>query len=138
MNVKKLKEEAKLPTRNFPTDAGLDLCSPEYYMIHPGERMKIPLGLAFDIPQNHSLLMFPRSGLSLKIGTIILANVIDASYTGEVHCVAINGGSEPWIISKGDKIVQVILVPVNVEECQWVDDIIEKERGNKGFGSSGK
>lgn len=138
IHVKRLTSSAKLPTKNLTDDAGLDFFSDEEAVLKPGELACLKLGVAIDIPPGYCGLWFPRSGLSKKKGSVVLANVIDAGYRGEVHAVVINGGSEEWSIKVGDKVAQMVIVPIpGLNILEVAEFIGETERGEKGFGSSG-
>jgi dUTP pyrophosphatase len=137
MKVKRLSPTATLPTRAHDTDAGYDVYSDETVRIKQGSRAKIKLGVALGLPPGWCALMFPRSGLSAKQGTIVLANVIDAGYTGEIHLVAVNHGDGPWDIKVGDKVAQFVVVPCLADPIIEVDELTAGARGTKGFGSSG-
>jgi dUTP pyrophosphatase len=134
--------EAKTPEYATAGSAGLDLsaCIPEEMTINPGEIVKIKTGIAIQIP--HSGIggfVFPRSGLASRHG-ISLANcvgVIDSDYTGELICPVINHGSRAYTIKPGDRIAQIVFMPVFNVKLQETDKLEDTERGVKGFGSTG-
>lgn len=155
--AKKLHPDAKIPKRNNPTDAGLDLCSIEEVTIYPvgwqspepesGEnfypntyptRAKIKTGLAFAIPDGYGMFIWDRSGLSTKEGLHRLAGVLDSSYRGELLVALVNLGSNPYTIKVGDKIAQGIICPIALSEVEEVQELDSTDRGDKGFGSSGR
>ncbi len=134
--------EAKLPQYATPGSAGMDLsaCIPGEIIIKPGEIAKINTGIAIQIP--HSGIggfIFPRSGLSSKYG-ISLANcvgVIDSDSTGEIICPVINHGSGDYVIKPGDRIAQLVFLPVIKARLEEAERLEETERGSGGFGSTG-
>lgn len=121
--------------------AGMDLCAclDEPVTVAPMERCLVPTGLAVEIPQGFAGLVYARSGLAIKNG-IAMANgvgVIDADYRGELCCPVINLSGEPFTISGGDRIAQLVLTPVAVMEIETVDALSGTKRGEGGFGSTG-
>ena len=100
----------------------------------------IPTGVAVAIPDGHAGLVLPRSGLASRQG-LTLANspgLIDAGYRGEIVCAVVNLDREEGVkISRGDRIAQLVIVPVAAVEAAWVEDLPPSERGEDGFGSTG-
>ena len=138
MNIKKLNINAKIPTRANPNDAGADLYSIESVVIPPLSRGVVKTGLALEIPVSYYGRVAPRSGLAAKHGIDVLAGVIDSSYRGEIGVVLLNtDSSNSFTVNVGDRIAQLIIEshynPVFVE----VLDLLETNRGEGGFGSSG-
>lgn len=139
MKVKKLKDNAIIPTRGSVDAAGWDLYSTDDYSIAPGGMVKISTGLAFEIPKNNFGGVFPRSGYATKKG-LRLANcvaVIDSDYRGEVLVPLYNDSDEVQHIDAGDRIAQMIIIPFTPVNMEKTDELDETERGNKGFGSTG-
>ena len=138
---KRLDPDAELPGAQHPGDAGLDLRSTIDVEVGPGERAMISTGVAVAIPQGHAGLVLPRSGLASKQG-LTLANapgLIDAGYRGEVICAVVNlGRSEAVHIAKGDRIAQLVIVPVPEVVPRWVEALPDSSRGEGGFGSTGR
>jgi dUTP pyrophosphatase len=134
----KLNPEAVLPQFANASDVGFDLFSLEDKTLAPGERHLFKIGLASEIAPGHFVVIKPKSGLAVKAGIDVLAGIIDAGYRGEWGVVLINSGQEDYAFSKGDKIAQGILLryeqPVIVES----NSLSETDRGEGGFGSSGK
>ncbi len=134
--------ESKVPEYATAGSAGMDLsaCIQEDIIIKPGEIIKVNTGIAIQIP--HSGIggfVFPRSGLSSRHG-ISLANcvgVIDSDYTGELMCPVINHGSSDYTIKSGDRIAQIVFMPVLNVKLQEADKLEVTERGPGGFGSTG-
>ena len=138
MNIKKLHIHAKIPTRANPNDAGADLYSIESVVIPPLSRGVVKTGIALEIPVSYYGRVAPRSGLAAKHGIDVLAGVIDSSYRGEIGVVLLNtDSSNSFTVNVGDRIAQLIIEshynPVFVE----VLDLLETNRGEGGFGSSG-
>jgi len=138
IKVKLLTPTAKLPTRNNPTDAGLDLHADNSYRIEVGHRVAVNTGVALSIPYGYVARIAPRSGLAVHCGIDVLAGVVDSSYRGEIKVVLINHGNIDFHVTEGNKIAQLLIQPVELWTPELVDELDETERGEKGFGSSGK
>lgn len=134
--------EAKIPEYATAGSAGMDLsaCIPEDIIIKAGERAMVKTGIAIQIPRSGiGGFVFPRSGLSSRYG-ISLANcvgVIDSDYTGEIICPVINLSISDYIIKSGDRIAQIVFMPVINAKLHEVDKLEVTERGAGGFGSTG-
>ncbi len=142
--VRRLRPGAALPRRMTPFSAGLDLtaCTGEGTMlvIAPGERELVPTGLSLAIPIGYEGQVRPRSGLALRHG-ITVANspgTIDADYRGELKVLLINLGAEPFEVRHGERIAQLVLAPVALLEALEVEELPAAERGDGGFGSTGR
>jgi dUTP diphosphatase len=139
--VAKLKPEAVLPTRAHEGDAGLDLYACEAAHIGPGERWSVGTGLAVEIPERHAGLVMPRSGLARDHG-ISLPNspgLIDSGYRGELRVLLLNNDpAEIFRVAAGDRIAQLVLVPIAFAEPVETAELAESLRGQGGFGSSGR
>ncbi|HWB68777.1 MAG TPA: dUTP diphosphatase [Solirubrobacterales bacterium] len=139
--VLKLKEEAILPSRAHPGDAGLDLYACEAAHLGPGERWGIGTGVAVEIPEGMAGLVLPRSGLASKHG-IALVNapgLIDAGYRGEIRVLLLNTDpAEVFRVQPGDRIAQLVIAPVALLEPVETTALGESARGEGGFGSSGR
>lgn len=138
---RRLRGEAVLPVYAREGDAGLDLASATDVEVGPGERAMVPTGLAVAIPEGHAGLVLPRSGLAARSG-LTLANapgLIDAGYRGEVSCAMVNLDRERTVkIARGDRIAQLLIVPIPRVEPEWVDELPASTRGEGGFGSTGR
>ena len=136
----RLNPEAKLPAYAMPGDAGLDLASAIDLDVPPGGRAMVPTGVAVAIPEGHAGLVLPRSGLAARQG-LTLANspgLIDAGYRGELTCAVVNLDRTGAVaIRKGDRIAQLVIVPIAVVEPGWVQELPPSDRGQGGFGSTG-
>ena len=139
--VARLTEDARLPTRAHPGDAGVDLHAAETARIEPGQRATVRTGIAVEIPDDHAGLVLPRSGLAARHG-IALVNapgLIDSGYRGEIRVLLLNTDpDEAFEIEPGDRIAQLVLAPIAVAEPIEVSELAESARGGGGFGSSGR
>ena len=147
IRIKKISEKISttIPLPRYATagSAGLDLpaCLDAPLAVPPGARVKIPTGIAVEIPYRHIAgLVFPRSGLAAKHG-ISLANavgVIDSDYKGEIIVAVLNQGEREYVIHPGERVAQIVFVPVFKVTFQEVDELDDTDRGVGGFGSTGK
>ena len=142
MKVKILREGAKMPTRGTKVSAGLDLYAliENDLEIWPGETVKVPTGVAIALPNNTAGLIFARSGLAVKEG-LAPANcvgVIDEDYRGEIIVALHNHSKTSSIIKNHDRIAQLVITPVLYEEVEEAESLSETERGEGGFGSTGR
>jgi len=143
MKIKLLHENAKVPLRANPEDAGADLFSVEDCSIGPGERKIIPTGISVKLPEvvgsgGYYGRIAPRSGLAAKNGIDVLAGVIDSTYTGEIKVVLLNTGDKVFEIKSGDRIAQLIIEKHYNFNFEVVSELPKTERGSGGFGSTGK
>ena len=139
VQIKKLNEDAIIPTRGSDFAAGYDVYSTEDVEIPVGETVLVGTGLSMAIPVNKVLLLYPRSGLASKKG-LRLANgvgVIDADYRGEIGVILINLSNEVQSINRGDRIAQIVIAKHEIAELIETDTLDETERGKGGFGHSG-
>jgi dUTP pyrophosphatase len=137
--IKKLDDRAILPKYQTPGAAAVDLHALEGWLLEPGERHLFKSGLAFEIPPGMAGLVCSRSGLALKNGVCVInaPGVIDSDYRGDVGAALINLGKEAIWIHDGDRIAQLMFVPVPMVEFQLTDTLVSTERGTGGFGSTG-
>lgn len=135
--VKKLSPDAKLPTKDNPSDAGIDVYTNESYTLAPGERHLFSTGIAVEFPEGNVALLWDRSGLGSK-GIHRLAGVIDSGYRGEWKVALLNTTSEPYEIKAGDKIIQCVLQKFEAVEITEETELTETVRAEAGFGSSGR
>ncbi|CAB4924314.1 unannotated protein [freshwater metagenome] len=136
----RLDPRAVLPGRPHPGDAGLDLCALEPALLGPGERARIRTGLAVELPPGHAGLVVPRSGLAARHGIAVVnaPGVIDEGYRGELQVLLLNTDlHEPFEVAAGDRIAQLLVVPVVVADPVERDQLSDHARGGDGFGSSG-
>jgi dUTP pyrophosphatase len=142
IRVKKLKENAILPTYGSAGAAGADLyaCLDEAVTILPGETAWIPTGIALEVPVGCAGLVYARSSLGVKRG-LAPANkvgVIDSDYRGEIRVVLLNHGKEPQTILSGERVAQFIITPVLTPAYEEAPELSDTSRGTGGFGSTGK
>ena len=137
--VRKLHPEAVVPGRAYAGDAGLDLSACEPAELAPGERAVVGTGVAVAIPAGHAGFVQPRSGLADRHGITIVNSpgLIDAGYRGEIKVILLNTGVEPFAVTPGMRIAQLVVVPVAAVELEETDDLPDSERGDRGHGSSG-
>lgn len=139
--VAKLTENAVLPTRAHEGDAGLDLYACEAAHLGPGERWSVGTGVAVEIPAGHAGLVLPRSGLARNHG-ISLVNapgLIDSGYRGELRVLLLNNDpAEIFRVEAGDRIAQLVLVPIALADVVEAPTLADSARGEGGFGSSGR
>jgi dUTP pyrophosphatase len=137
--VRRLRDDAVLPSQAYAGDAGLDLAAADGLTIGPGERAVVGTGLAVAIPEGYTGLVVPRSGLAARhgIGKVNSPGVIDAGYRGEVRVVLHNTDLQaPFTVEPGMRIAQLLVVPVPPVQLVEVDELPASERGERGFGSS--
>lgn len=135
----RLDPELSVPERAHHDDAGIDLSTRVDVVIGPGEWAMIPTGIAVAIPEGHAGLVAPRSGLAARHGISVVngPGVVDSGYRGEIKVILINHGPGPIELSRGDRIAQLLVVPVELPELVEVDELPTSVRGTGGFGSSG-
>lgn len=138
LKIKKLHPNAKIPSYAHSGDAGFDLYVPESITLQPGDRKTIPLGVAVEIPDGYVGLMFDKSSLSHKQGLKTFGNVIDSGYRGEIHAGLINQSGQTQTLEAGQKIIQMLIMPVITVDIQEAEELSESKRGDGAFGSSGK
>jgi dUTP pyrophosphatase len=140
LKVVRLSSTAKLPTKAYSNDAGFDLYADERILMDKYQIWKtFGTGIAMEIPEGYFGMIKPRSGLSVKQGIDVLAGVVDSSYRGEIKvCLSIPYNSDYLCLEKGDKIAQMVILPVPQIEIEEVLQLSLTDRGEKGFGSSGK
>ena len=137
--------DVKSPTRGTNGSAGIDFYIPEgmNYEIEPNCSVLIPSGIKVLMPNDHALIAFNKSGIASKKELDVMACVIDQDYAGEIHINLSNVGRETQYLKAGDKVVQFILLPINICELQEIETVDElykntkSERGEGGFGSTG-
>jgi dUTP pyrophosphatase len=129
---------ASLPAYASEGAAGADLRASQATQIPPGGRAAVPTGLKVEIPRGHVGLVWPRSGLAVRDGIDTLAGVIDSDYRGEVKVVLVNHGSSIFSIAPGDRIAQLLIQRVARARFEPTSDLEDTERGEGGFGSTGR
>jgi len=139
--VSKLAEGALLPSRAHEGDAGLDLYASEAAHIGPGERWSVGTGVGVEIPDGHAGLVLPRSGLARDHGIALVNSpgLIDSGYRGELRVLLLNTDpAETFRVEAGDRIAQLVLVPVAVATPVETAVLADSARDTGGFGSSGR
>src|SRR5438105_13245377 len=137
--VRRLREDAILPERAYPGDAGLDLASCERHELGPGQRAVVGTGLAVAIPEGHAGFVQPRSGLAMRHGITIVntPGLVDSGYRGELRIILLNTDArEEFVVEPGMRIAQLVVLPVPSVEPVELAELPETERGVRGFGSS--
>lgn len=142
IRVKKLRENALLPTYGSAMAAGADLyaCLDAPVTIEPGDTAWIPTGLALEVPQGCAGLIYARSSMGVKRG-LAPANkvgVIDSDYRGEIRVVLLNHGKTAQTVEHGERIAQFLITPVLTPGYEEAAELTDTQRGTGGFGSTGK
>ena len=142
VSIKKLNDRAVVPTYGSPFSAGGDLYSAEEseVVIGPGKTAMIGTGLAMEIPEGYVGLIYARSGLATKRG-LAPANkvgVIDSDYRGEIKVALYNQSDAPQAVAAGERIAQIVIAPFLHAEYEVKDTLSDTERGEGGFGSTGR
>lgn len=138
IKVKKLKDEAILPSYSHEGDVGMDVYSLEDYELKPGERKIFFIGFALEFPTGYAAIIKDKSSLPKNGGVHTMGGVYDAGYRGEYNVNLINLGQENYKINKGDKIAQIVLFPVEIPTLTEVAELSDSARGEGRFGSTGK
>jgi len=137
VQFKRLFPNAKIPTKVYDTDLGIDLYSAQTVVLHPHTVWKISTGIAIKLPKGYGAFIKDRSSVASN-GLHVIGGVIDEEYTGEIKVVMANLTRKIITVSEGDKIAQLVLIRRPKIELIEVNDLGKTNRGNKGFGSSGK
>jgi dUTP pyrophosphatase len=138
LKIKKLTEDAIIPKYATNDDAGMDLFAIENVELEPMQRVQVGTGIAMEIPEGHVGLIWDKSGLSHKFGIKTLGGVVDSGYRGEIKIGVINLGKEKYIFEKGHKVAQMIIQKKETPEIIEATELNNSERGEGGFGSTGK
>ncbi|MGA0237977.1 MAG: dUTP diphosphatase [Acidimicrobiales bacterium] len=140
--VLRLDPDLPLPAYARPGDAGVDLVAREDVVLAPaGGRALVPTGIAIALPDGYAGFVQPRSGLAVKHGVTCLntPGLIDSGYRGELKvCLVNHDPTEPFAVKRGERIAQLVVQAVEQVEFVEVEALDESERGDKGFGSSGR
>ncbi|AKM08749.1 dUTP diphosphatase [Pelagerythrobacter marensis] len=141
VRIKRLPHGEGLELPRYATDgaAGMDVVAAEDLTLAPGARHAVATGLALAIPPGYEVQVRPRSGLALKHGISVpnAPGTIDSDYRGELKVILINHGNEPFAITRGDRVAQIVLAPVTRASWDEVKDLDQTARGAGGFGSTG-
>lgn len=139
LEIQKLREGAHVPERAYRGDAGLDLAACDEVRLGPGERALVGTGLAVAIPEGYAGFVQPRSGLAARHGIAVVNSpgLIDSGYRGEIKVVLLNTDRERTFVAEpGERIAQLVVLPVPEVAVREVDELPGSERGVRGFGSS--
>jgi len=142
IKLKKLRDDAIVPKYMTEASAGMDLFSAndEDILLMPGKRALVPTGIAIALPNVYEAQIRPRSGLALKHG-VTLANspgTIDADYRGEIMAIMVNLGEEPFVITKGIRIAQMVINRIHRANIVVTESLDDTKRGSGGFGHTGE
>ena len=163
LRIKLLSENATIPTRNNPTDSGLDLYAAEDIVIEPGETVIVKTDIAIELDSGYEAQIRPRSGVTAKSKLRVQLGTVDADYRGNVGIIVdniaaplneqdsylrrVDGAAyrlsdcpydvNSYLVRKGDKLAQLVVVPIQLPSVEVVDELNDTARGNNGFGSSG-
>ena len=140
--IKKLSHKAQIPIYKTEGSSGMDLTAltEDKIVIKPNKSALVPTGLSVAIPDDTEIQIRPRSGLAAKSSISVLntPGTIDSDYRGELKVILFNHGDKEFIINNGDRIAQMVLVPILKVQFEEVQDLPETIRGSGGFGSTGK
>jgi dUTP pyrophosphatase len=137
LKVKKLNKDAILPTRAHPQDAGLDLFALEDIFCDIGSRCTVPTGIAVSVDPGYFAMISDKSSVA-RTGLKVTAGVVDSGYTGECCVELLNVTAFAKLIKKGQKIAQMLILPIALPEVVETSILESSERGDKGWGSTGK
>lgn len=138
MEVVRTHPDAVLPYRAYETDAGMDLVSVDEIEIQPGDTQDIGHGLRIGVPPGWHVEIVGRSSTMRKRGLLVIPGVIDAGYRGELYSCVTNLNSFPVMINFGDRLAQMLFRLVPMVHVHEVGELSPSERGENGFGSSGR
>jgi dUTP diphosphatase len=141
IQVTRLRDDAVVPTRAYPGDAGLDLAACDRHEIAPGGRALVGTGLAVAIPAGHAGFVTPRSGLAAEHGVTIVntPGLVDSGYRGELRVILHNTDRrQAFVVEPGMRIAQLVVVAVPEAQAREVAELPASTRGALGFGSSGR
>lgn len=137
IKIKKIHLDVKTPGYAYKNDVGMDLYSLEDYILKPKEMKIFTLGFAMEVPAGYAILIKDKSSLA-KNSIHTMGGVYDPGYRGEYSVNLINLGKENYIVKKGEKIAQLIIIPVEYAEIKIVEELGNSDRGEGRYGSSGK
>ena len=137
MNVKKLDPRAKLPLRAHPTDSGADLFALEKTVLPPRAITYVHTGIAVELPENTSGIIWGKSSIESK-GIKAMAGLVDAPYRGELIVCMYNLNEHEFVFEAGQKVAQLVVLPTLYPPFTEVEELSDTQRGEGGFGSTGK
>ena len=140
--IKKLDSRVKLPSYKTIGSSGMDLMAltDKPITILPKKSYLVPTGISVAMPKNYEIQIRPRSGLAAKnnISVLNTPGTIDSDYRGEIKIILFNHGSDEFLINNGDRIAQIVLMPIHKIDFEEVDNLPDTVRGEGGFGSTGR
>ena len=137
LKVKKLNEDAKIPTHGHPGDAGMDFYAVECVVFAPGTQARVHTGIAVEIPEGHVGLIWDKSSISFNLGLKIMGGVIDSGYRGEIIMNLLNTSDKEIVLEKGHKIAQMIIQKFEHCDILEIDELTDSIRGEGREGSTG-
>lgn len=139
VRIKKLQDNAVIPSYATQGDAGLDLSSAEHTTLQPGGFKAVGTGIAMALPEGHVGLVHPRSGMAARHGVTVLnaPGTVDSGYRGEIKVLLINHGDQEFVINPGDRIAQMVIQGYAEVTLDVGDELPTSQRGEGGFGSTG-
>jgi dUTP pyrophosphatase len=137
IKIKKLKKGAQLPKYHHPGDVGMDLYAMETVTIPPMGHYRFWHGFALEFPNGFSAMVKDKSSIS-KAGLHQIGGVFDAGYRGEYNTLLVNLSAEPYTFEEGDKVAQLVVVPVEIVELEETETLSDSSRGEGMFGSTGR
>jgi dUTP pyrophosphatase len=141
LRVVRLRDDAVVPTRAHPGDAGLDLVAVSRLELAPGERGIVDTGVAVAVPDGHAGFLLRRSGLAANHGVTVLnaPGLIDSGYRGELKVILLNTDREAtFVVEPGERVAQLVVLPIGLFEPLEVEQLDSTERGHGGHGSTGR
>ena len=140
IKIKRHSELAVIPKYAHPGDAGMDLYAIDSLTLNPGKSALIQTGISIELPPKTEAQIRPRSGLALKHGVTVLntPGTIDEGYRDQIGVILINHGKEPFAVTSGMRIAQMVIVPVLRVDIETVETLTGSDRGEDGFGSTGQ
>jgi dUTP pyrophosphatase len=137
VKIQKLASDVKTPSYAHPGDAGMDLYSRDTRTLEQGEPFLFKLGFKLELPAGYVALIKDKSGLALK-GLHTIGGVIEYTYRGEYGVILVNVTDKEYLIRPGDKIAQLLIIPIMTADIEEVKELSETHRGENGFGSTGR
>jgi dUTP pyrophosphatase len=137
IKIKRLNPEAKIPSYAHAGDVGMDLYSLEEKTVMPGEHARFFTGFAMEFPIGYAAIVKDKSSIS-KAGLHTMGGVFDAGFRGEYNVHLVNLSDKPYTIEKGDKIAQIVMLPIEMPDIEESDELSDSTRGTGGFGSTGR
>jgi dUTP pyrophosphatase len=140
ITFQKLDSELPTPGHAHPGDGGVDLYARRDVRLEPEAWTMVPTGIAVAIPDGFAGLVVPRSGLAARrgVGVVNGPGLVDAGFRGEIQVILINHGAEPLELQRGERVAQLVVVPVVAQQFVEVDELPPSTRGEGGFGSTGR